>query len=128
MGTHEVVNCWGYYTDDPTDPRNINAKYPRPVYGGFNNIDSSRETGTYENDIWIMNGDYLALRNIEFGYSLPIKLISKIHMSECRVYFSAYNIANWSHLPKGMDPEKPMSYCWWYPKTRTFNFGVHLSF
>lgn len=128
MGTHEVVKAWGYFTDDPTDPRNINAKYPRPVYGGFNNIDSNRDTGTYENDIWITNGDYLALRNIEFGYSLPIKLISKIHMSECRFYFSAYNIANWSHLPKGMDPEKPMSYCWWYPKTRTFNFGVHLSF
>lgn len=128
MGTHEVVNCWGYYTDDPTDPRNLNAKYPRPVYGGFNNIDSSRESGTYENDIWIMNGDYLSLRNIEFGYSLPTKLISKIHMSQCRFYFSAYNIANWSHLPKGMDPEKPMSYCWWYPKTRTFNFGVHVTF
>ena len=128
MGTHEVVNAWGYYTDDPNDPRNINAKYPRPVYGGFNSVDSSRESGTYENDIWIMNGDYLSLRNIEFGYSLPKNIISKIHMSQCRFYFSAYNIVNWSHLPKGMDPEKPMSYCWWYPKTRTFNFGVHVTF
>ena len=129
MGTHEVVNSWGYYTDDPTDPRNINAKYPRPLWGGFNNIDSNREgDATYENDIWIMNGDYLSLRNIEFGYSLPQHIISKIHMSQCRFYFNAYNIANWSHLPKGMDPEKPMSYCWWYPKTRTFSFGVHVTF
>ena len=128
MGTHEVVNAWGYYTDDPADPRNVNAKYPRPVYGGFNNIDSNRDTGTYQNDIWIMNGDYLSLRNIEFGYSLPAKLISKIHMSQCRFYFSGYNLFNWSHLPKGMDPEKPMSYCWWYPKSRIFNFGVHVTF
>ena len=129
MGTHEVVNSWGYYTDDPTDPRNMNAKYPRPLWGGFNNIDSNREgDATYENDIWIMNGDYLSLRNIEFGYSLPQHIISKIHMSQCRFYFNAYNIANWSHLPKGMDPEKPMSYCWWYPKTRTFSFGVHVTF
>lgn len=128
MGTHEVVNAWGYYNDNPADPRNVNAKYPRPVYGGFNNIDSNRDTGTYQNDIWIMNGDYLSLRNIEFGYSLPAKLISKIHMSQCRFYFSGYNLFNWSHLPKGMDPEKPMSYCWWYPKTRIFNFGVHITF
>lgn len=128
MGTHEATKVWGYYTDDPADPRNVNAKYPRPVYGGFNNIDSNRDTGTYQNDIWIMNGDYWSLRNIEFGYSLPTKLISKIHMSQCRFYFSAYNICNWSHLPKGMDPEKPMSYCWWYPKTRTFNFGLHVEF
>ena len=51
QGTHEVVNCWGYYTDDPLDPRNINAKYPRPTYGGYNPIDSERSTGTYQNDI-----------------------------------------------------------------------------
>jgi len=128
MGTHEVTKAWGYYTDDPQDPRNLNAKYPRPVYGGFNNIDSNRDTKTYQNDIWIMNGDYWSLRNIEFGYSLPTSLISKLHMSKCRFYFSAYNVCNWSHLPKGMDPEKPMSYCWWYPKTKIFNFGLHVEF
>ena len=125
--THEVVNAWGYYTDDPADPRNINAKYPRLSYT-YNTEDSSRDNGSYQNDIWIMNGDYFSLRNIEVGYSLPKSLISKIHMSQCRFYFSAYNLATISHMPKGMDPEKPMSYCWWYPKTRTFNFGLHVEF
>lgn len=125
--THEVVNAWGYYNDNPADPRNINAKYPRLSFT-YNTEDSSRDNGSYQNDIWIMNGDYFALRNIEVGYSLPKSLISKIHMSNCRFYFSAYNIATWSHMPKGMDPEKPMSYCWWYPKTRTFNFGLHVEF
>lgn len=128
MGTHEVTKAWGYYTDDPTDLRNINAKYPRPTYGGFNAIDSDRATGTYHNDIWIVNGDYLSLRNVEIGYSLPQKLIAKANMTKCRVYFSGYNLFNWSHLPKGLDPEKPMSYCWWYPKTRSFSFGINISF
>lgn len=128
QGTHEVVNCWGYYTDDPLDPRNINAKYPRPTYGGYNAIDSDRDTGTYQNDIWIVNGNFLSLRNIEIGYSLPKKLIAKVNMTKCRVYFSGYNLHTWSSIPKGMDPEKPMSYCWWYPKTRTFTFGVNIGF
>lgn len=128
MGTHEVTKAWGYYNDDSTDPRNINAKYPRPTYGGFNSIDSDRSTGTYQNDIWIVNGDYLSLRNIEIGYSLPKKLIAKANLTKCRFYFSGYNLCNWSHLPKGLDPEKPMSYCWWYPKTRSFSFGVNISF
>lgn len=128
MGTHEVTKAWGYYNDDPTDPRNINAKYPRPTYGGFNSIDSDRSTGTYQNDIWIVNGDYLSLRNIEIGYSLPQKLIAKANLTKCRFYFSGYNLCNWSHLPKGLDPEKPMSYCWWYPKTRSFSFGINISF
>lgn len=127
--THAVVDAWGYYTDDPTDPRNINAKWPR-ISSSFNAEDSARgsTTSSYNNDIWIRNGDYFALRNIEFGYSLPAKLIAKAYMTKCRFYFNAYNVATWSHMPKGMDPEKPMSYCWWYPKTRIFSFGVNLAF
>jgi len=128
MGTHEVTKAWGYYTDDPTDYRNINATYPRPVYNGFSAIDSDRDTGTYFNDIWIVNGDYLSLRNIEFGYSLPKKLIAKAGMTKCRLYFNGYNLVNWSHMPDGVDPERPMSYCWWYPKTRTFSFGINIGF
>lgn len=128
MGTHEVVKSWGYFTDDPTDPSNVNATYPRPTYGGFNPIDSDRDTGTYQNDIWIVNGNFLSLRNIEVGYSLPKQLIAKVGMTKCRFYFSGYNLCTWSGVPDGMDPEKPMSYCWWYPKTRTFTFGVNIGF
>ncbi len=128
MSTHEGTKFWGYYTDDPNDSRNVNAAYPRPVWGGYNAIDSDRGTGTYQNDIWIMNGNYLSLRNVEVGYNLPLKLISKLRMTKCRVYLSGYNLKNWSHLPDGMDPEKPMSYCWWYPKTRIFNIGVNIGF
>lgn len=128
MGTHEVTKAWGYYTDDPADPRNVNATYSRPVYGGYSPIDSDRSTGTYQNDIWIVSGDYLSLRNIEVGYSLPKQLIAKASLTKLRVYFSGYNLYNWSHLPKEIDPEKPMSYCWWYPKTRSFSFGINIGF
>jgi TonB-linked SusC/RagA family outer membrane protein len=128
MGTHEVVKAWGYYNDDPADPRNINAVYPRPVYGGFNAIDSDRGTGTYKNDIWVRNGNFLSLRNVEVGYSLPEPLIAKANLTKVRFYFSGYNLYNWSELPDGTDPEKPMSYCWWYPKTRSFTFGINIGF
>jgi TonB-linked SusC/RagA family outer membrane protein len=128
MGTHEVTKAWGYFNDDPADPRNINAIYPRPTYGGFNAIDSDRGSGTYQNDIWIKNGDYLSFRNIEVGYSLPKHLIAKVNLTNCRIYFSGYNLFTFSNLPKGTDPEKPMSYCWWYPKTRSFSFGLNIGF
>lgn len=128
QGTHEVVKCWGYYTDDPLDSRNVNATYPRPVYGGYNAIDSDRDSGTYQNDIWIVNGNFLSLRNVEIGYSLPKKLIAKANLTKCRLYFSGYNLYTWDSMPDGLDPEKPMSYCWWYPKTRTFTFGINVGF
>ena len=86
------------------------------------------DNGSYQNTIWIQNGNYLLLRNIEIGYSLPIRLIAKAGMTKCRFYFSGYNLYNWSKLPKDIDPEKPMSYCWWYPKTRTFSVGVNIGF
>ncbi len=128
MGTHEVTESWGYYTDDPTDPRNVNAKYPRPTWGGFQAIDSNRDTETYCNDIWIQNGNFLSLRNIEIGYSLPARIIAKANMTKVRIYGIGYNLATWSNLPKGLDPEKPMSYCWWYPKVRSYSIGVNITF
>ena len=128
MGTHEVTKAWGYYTDNPADPRNVNATYPRPLYSGWSAVDSERSTGTYKNDIWVRNGNYLSLRNIEIGYSLPKQLIAKVSLTKCRFYFSGYNLCNWSDLPKDVDSEKPMSYCWWYPKTRSFSFGVNIGF
>lgn len=128
MGTHEVTKAWGYYTDDPSDPRNVNATYPRPVWGGFDAVDSERATGSYQNNIWVRNGNFWSIRNIEVGYSLPSKLISKLWMTKCRVYFSAYNIATFSSLPDDVDPEKPLSYCWWYPKTKSFTFGINIGF
>jgi len=123
--THEVTKTWGYYTDDPTDPRNINAKYPR-LSGSFSDID--RNYPYNESTIWVVNGNFLSLRNIEVGYSLPKPLIAKIYMTNCRFYFSGYNLYNWSHLPKGFDPENPTNYIWAYPKTKSFSVGVNIGF
>ncbi len=123
--THEVVNTWGYYTDDPTDPRNINAKYPR-LSNSFSNID--RNYPYNESTIWVVNGDFLSLRNVEVGYSLPKKWIAKANMTKVRIYFSGYNLCNWSYLPKGFDPENPLNYIWNYPKTKSFTFGINVGF
>ena len=129
MGTQEVVNVWGYYNSDPNDPRNINALYPRPTYSGYEPISSDRGSGTYKNDVWIRRGDFLSLRNAELGYSLPKSLIARVNITSCRIYLSGYNLMYKSFdLPKDVDPEKPMSYLWHYPKTRTFSVGVKMGF
>lgn len=123
--THAVTSTWGYYTDDPTDPRNINAKFPR-LSTSFSDID--RNYPYNESTIWVVNGDFLSLRNVEVGYSLPKSLIAKAGMTKCRFYFSGYNLCNWSHLPDGFDPENPTNYIWAYPKTRSFTFGINVGF
>lgn len=123
--THAVTNTWGYYNDDPTDSRNMNAKYPR-LSTSFSDID--RNYPYNQSTIWLVSGDFLSLRNIEVGYSLPEKFISKLFLTKCRVYFSGYNLQVWSHLPKGFDPENPTNYIWAYPKTKSFSIGVNVGF
>jgi TonB-linked SusC/RagA family outer membrane protein len=123
--THEVTKTWGYYTDDPTDQRNINAQYPR-LSTTFSDVDRNYPYNT--TTVWYKNGDFLSLRNIEIGYSLPSKLIAKCNMTKCRFYFSGYNLKTWSHFDNGFDPENPTNYVWAYPKTKSFSLGVNIGF
>jgi TonB-linked SusC/RagA family outer membrane protein len=123
--THAVTDTWGYYNDDPSDPRNVNAKYPR-LSTSFGDID--RNYPYNESTIWLQNGDFLSIRNIEVGYSLPESLIAKVYMTRCRIYFSGYNLLTYSHLPEGFDPENPTNYIWAYPKTKSFSIGLNIQF
>lgn len=123
--THEVTKTWGYYTDDPNDSRNINALYPR-LSTSFSDVD--RNYPFNSSTVWIRNGNFLSLRNVEIGYSLPEKWIAKMKMTKCRFYFTGYNLATWSHFDNGFDPENPTNYVWTYPKTKTFSFGVNVGF
>ncbi|ASB48744.1 SusC/RagA family TonB-linked outer membrane protein [Alkalitalea saponilacus] len=123
--THEVTKTWGYFNDDPTDPRNINAKYPR-LSMSFS--DNDRNFPRNQSTIWHQNGNFVSLRNVEIGYSLPQSLLASVNIRSCRVYFSGYNLYNWSHFENGFDPENPTNYIWQYPKTKSFSFGVNIGF
>lgn len=123
--THEVTKTWGYYNDDPTDPRNINALYPR-LSTTFSDVDRNYPYNT--TSVWYRNGNFMSLRNVEVGYSLPSKMIARYNMTKCRFYFSGYNLKNWSHFDNGFDPENPTNYLWAYPKTKSFSMGVNIGF
>ena len=40
----------------------------------------------------VQDASYIALRNVNFGYNLSEKLVSKLKMSSARVYFSGQNL------------------------------------
>lgn len=101
------------------------AKYPRleTMNGGNPNMDTS--------DYWVRNASFLRIKNIQLGYSLPTDLISKVGMSQCRIYVSCENLHNFSSFYKGWDPENEIglgdspSY---YPLNRIISFGLNLNF
>lgn len=123
--THEVTKTWGYYTDDPTDSRNVNAQYPR-LSTSFSDVDRNYPYNT--TTVWIRNGNFLSLRNVEIGYSLPARFISRLNITNLRVYLSGYNLKNWSYFGNGFDPENPTNYLWGYPKAKSFSIGVNVEF
>jgi TonB-linked SusC/RagA family outer membrane protein len=111
-------NRWAYYPNQDIDTRNT-ASYPRLSTLGNNN--------NYQNsNLWIKNGNFLRLRNIEIGYSLPKRLLSQIRLSKARVFVSAINLFTISSLLSDyeLDPETLSG----YPGIKSFNIGISVGF
>ena len=52
------------------------------------------------NDRFLQNAAYIRLRNLQVGYTLPNSLVSRIHATDLKVYFSAENLWTWSPMYK----------------------------
>lgn len=52
----------------------------------------------------VEDGSYVRLKNITIGYTLPSSLISKIGLSNARIYVSGQNVLTFTNY-SGMDPE-----------------------
>ncbi len=72
------------------------------------------------------NAGYLRLKNIQLGYNLPNKWISHLKLQSAQIYFSGNDLAEWSGMPDGFDPEKPFT-IQSAPYPRTFSFGLNIS-
>ena len=88
-------------------------------------------TSLVENNVqmsnwWIKSGDFLRLKNVELGYSLPSKATSKINIQSLRFFLNVNNVFVLSEF-KLWDPEMGANGLG-YPIQRTCNLGVQLDF
>lgn len=74
-------------------------KYARPVYG-----DNVSNGSSMPLDMNVFKGDFLRLRSLSLGYTLPSSLLSKARISNLRVYVSGQNLGILTKYP-GPDPE-----------------------
>ena len=116
---HVADDHYFYDPEKPEDPRtNIHGKYPRLTYGtGYNNTTTS--------DWYEYRGDYVKLKNIQIGYTLPKSVVNKILLSKLRAYVSMDNILTITKYP-GMDPELGVDMK--YPLMKQIAFGIQASF
>jgi TonB-linked SusC/RagA family outer membrane protein len=87
-------------------PENTDAYFPRTMSRAASN-NTSRELGVVQTK-YKQNVAFIRMTNLQFGYNLPTKLISKIGANGLRVYFSGENL--WAYSPmyklvKGIDVE-----------------------
>lgn len=87
----EVLNRW----QKPGDETNI----PRLTLTGASFAGSDRNTSRY-----LFDASYVRLRNISFGYSLPLALIQKLKLSNAHIYVTGTNLLTFTKY-KGWDPE-----------------------
>lgn len=99
-----------------SDSNKENALLPVPHTTANNTVLSDQN---------LMKTDYLKLRNLEFGYTLPASLLEKIRVPNARVYINAQNVAVWDRIwLKDRDPESAGSGTLPYPIQRVFNLGL----
>ncbi|MBD0403513.1 TonB-dependent receptor [Flammeovirga sp. EKP202] len=55
-------------------------------------------------DLWLEDGSYLRLKNIQIGYTLPKRVTKRLGMTNCRFYVSAQNPITFTNY-EGYDPE-----------------------
>ena len=117
-----------FYRDETSAPRLIehmgiktDAFWPRPYDSaeGYKNFET--------NTRYLINAAYLRLKNMQIAYTLPSSLLSKLKISNCRVYFSGENLFVLSKLPSYMDPEA-VGGGRMYPQQAVYSFGVNLGF
>lgn len=111
--TYDLSEMW-------SGPGDTSCTLPKFQYGNASQTLSSR---------WLMPTDYLRLKNITIGFSVPKNIISKIGLSKARVYFSGSNLLTWKSKDLVVDPEMPVSGVCTFetPAYRTFTFGIDLS-
>ncbi|MBE6216129.1 MAG: TonB-dependent receptor [Bacteroidales bacterium] len=116
MGTNNVLR--EYYDNRWTGPGCV-AKYPA--------IDKGRNTNNYlVSNLWMRNGNYLRLRNAEFGYTFPQKLFEGTPVGYLRLFVNGTNLLTFDHI-KIIDPESNDG-TGRYPLQRGINIGLEINF
>ncbi len=114
-----TLNAW--------TPENKSATMPRAVLGDDNG-------NTRESTRFLEKGDFIRLRQIQLGYTLPSNISRMLRIDNLRFYISGENLLTWTKYD-GIDPEFSVANATdtgldreIFPFTRSYTFGMQLSF
>lgn len=89
--TVDVLNAWKAPGDIST--------VPRPVYG-----DNVSNGSALPMDYSLFKGDFIKIKDVSLGYTIPTNVISRLKISSARIYVRGTNLHIFTKYP-GPDPE-----------------------
>ncbi|SNZ00448.1 SusC/RagA family TonB-linked outer membrane protein [Flagellimonas pacifica] len=114
----DLVNAWS--------TSNTGSGIPRNVFGDPNN-------NIRPSSYFLEDGDYLRLKNLQIGYTLPESIVDKTFISSARLYFTANNLLTLTNY-SGFDPGLGNGGTFtrgvdrgYYPLTKSFVLGINVS-
>ena len=114
-------------TLDAWTPDNRNTEMPRAVLMDPNG--NSRES-----DRFLEKGNFIRLRQLQLGYTLPAKFTKKAFIERARIYVSGENLLTWTTYD-GIDPEFTTGNIlntgidrFVFPFTRSYVVGLQVTF
>ncbi|QNL52442.1 TonB-dependent receptor [Olivibacter sp. SDN3] len=89
--------------------------------------DRSDQYYSNNNTYWLQSTNYIRLKNLELGYTLPTHLGERVGISNLRIYASGFNLLTFSKM-KAYDPESTNVLGQYYPQSRIINMGLAVTF
>lgn len=108
-------NRWTANNPDP------NAMYPKAL------ITSTLFYNNNLMDFWYRNANFIRLKNLQIGYTIPQEWSNKLALSKARIYVTGENLFTLTKYYKGWDPEMNASGSF-YPLVKLYAFGINLEF
>ena len=71
----------------------------------FNRNDEYWVSSENANTFWLRKTDFIRLKNIEIGYTIPVNLTKKAGLSQVRIHIGGLNLLTYSPDMKDFDPE-----------------------
>ncbi|MCM4169379.1 SusC/RagA family TonB-linked outer membrane protein [Arenibacter sp. H213] len=117
-----------WHLADPYDSNSewVSGKWPA------NRFSEYMHSSYRDSDAWRMKADYLRMKSIEIGFTIPSEITGKYFIDNLRIYANAHNLLTFTDsFLRQFDPEKfegDYQAGYNYPLMQSFNLGLTVSF
>lgn len=126
LGNGLALQTDRWHRADPTDP------YSEWIAGYMPAVRTTGYSYNRTENSWTLHkANYLRLKTLEVGYSLPKNLLGKYGIEKIRIYINTNNLLTFTSSNKFMktvDPENHNKLLRYYPQMKTYNFGINVTF